>query len=123
MKQTMFIPIIGLMLIVIGIIMLILGTVPTKNELKDDTLIVHFIIGRKTIDMKGAQLMPVPDEATHNIIRIFGASIGKKHSGHFMNYKTKTKYLFYLTGEGEKVFFKNNNKNYLIDGLSTKTAD
>lgn len=53
----------------------------------------------------------------HNIIRVGGTSIGKKHSGNFMNTKTKNKYIFYLTGKGEQVYFEIGDKRYLVDDL------
>ena len=117
MKKTMNIPFIAGAIIILGILLLILGSIPMRNELKDNTITVHFIIGKKVIDMTDSRFEPVPDDAVHNIIRIGGTSIGKKRSGNFMNYKTKTKYLFYLTGKGEKVFFETGDKKYVVDGL------
>jgi len=37
-----------------------------------------------------------------------------------MNTRTKTKYLFYLTGKGEKVYFTAGGKRYLVDGIPMK---
>ena len=68
--------------------------------------------------MKGAQFYPVPDEVNNHIIKLFGTSIGKKRAGNFMNTKTKTRFKFYLTGYGERVYFEIGNKKYLVDGLS-----
>ncbi|MBO5808826.1 MAG: hypothetical protein J6R15_05705 [Bacteroidales bacterium] len=42
--------------------------------------------------------------------------IGKKKSGHFKN--TKNKYIFYLTGNGERVYFEIGDKKYLIDNIN-----
>ena len=53
----------------------------------------------------------------HNIIRTNGTSVGSKKSGHFMNTKTKNKYLFYLTGKDEQVYFEIGDKKYLVDDL------
>ena len=94
---------IAAILITVGVVLLVLGSLPVENRLEGNTLTVKFIIGKKVIDMTDARFMPVPEEVNHNIIRIGGTSLGKKHSGNFMNTRTKTKYLFYLTGKGEKV--------------------
>ena len=105
-------------LITIGAILFVLGTVPVENTLEGNTLTVKFIIGKQKIDMTDAEFLPVPEEATHHIIRIGGTSIGKKHSGNFMNTKTRTKYKYYLTGKGQKVYFEIGDKKYLVDGIS-----
>jgi hypothetical protein len=61
--------------------------------------------------------MPVPDDVDRNLIRTNGTSVGKKKSGHFKNIKTKNKYLLYLTGNGERVYFEIGDKKYLIDNV------
>lgn len=105
-------------LITIGAVLLVLGTVPMENKVEGKNLVVKFVIGKKVIDISDAVVMPVPDEVNHNIIRVGGTSIGKKHSGNFMNTKTKTKYKFYLTGKGERTYFEIGSDKYLIDGIS-----
>ena len=101
-------------LIVMGVTLLVLGSLPIKNTIEDNTLIVNFIIGKKVIDVSGAKFLPVPDDVDKNLIRrTNGTSVGKKKSGHFKN--TKTKYIFYLTGNGERVYFEIGDKKYLID--------
>jgi hypothetical protein len=105
-------------LITLGAVLLVLSTIPMENKLENDTLTVRFIIGKKVIDMTDAKFSPVPEEASQHIIRVGGTSIGKKQSGNFMNVKTKTKYHFYLTGKGEKVYFEIGEKKYLVDGIS-----
>ena len=105
-------------LLVIGCVLLVLGTLPMQNKIEDGKLVVKFVIGKEVIDMKDAKFMPVPDEVNHNIIRIGGTSLGRKHSGNFMNTKTRTKYKFFLTGHGEKVYFEIGDKKYLVDGLN-----
>ena len=105
-------------LITIGAVLLVLGTLPMENKVEGKNLVVKFIIGKKVIDISDAVVMPVPDEVNHNIIRVGGTSIGKKHSGNFMNTKTKTKYKFYLTGKGERTYFEIGSDKYLIDGIS-----
>lgn len=107
---------ISAILITAGALLLILGTIPVRNTITDDTLTVKFIIGQKTIDLAGARFMPVPDDVNHNIIRVCGTSIGKIHSGNFKNTRTKAKYKFYLTGKGKRVYFEIGEKKYLIDG-------
>jgi len=117
MNRIMGISTIAGILITIGAILLILGTIPVENKLERDTLTVRFIIGKKVIDMKDAHYFPVPEDATNHIIRVGGTSIGKKHSGNFMNTRTRAKYKFYLTGKGEKTYFEIGKDKYLIDGL------
>lgn len=114
----MTITILASILIIGGTILLILGTIPVKNTLEGDTLTVHFIIGKETIDMTDAHFMPIPDEATHHIIRVGGTSIGRIHSGNFKNTKTKTKFKFYLTGKGERHYFEIGDKKYLVDDIT-----
>ena len=104
-------------IILIGVTLLVLGSIPTKNTIEGNTLTVHFIIGKKVIDITGAKFMPVPDDVDRNLIRTNGSSVGKKKSGHFKNTKTKNKYIFYLTGNGEKVYFEIGDKKYLIDNV------
>ena len=105
-------------IILIGVTLLILGTIPTKNSLEGNTLTVHFLIGRKVIDMTDARFLPIPDDVDHNLIRTNGTSVSKKKSGHFKNTKTKNKYIFYLTGNGEKVYFEIGDKKYLVDNIN-----
>ena len=104
--------------ITVGAVLLVLGTLPMENKVEGKNLVVKFVIGKKVIDISDAVVMPVPDEVNHNIIRVGGTSIGKKHSGNFMNTKTKTKYKFYLTGKGERTYFEIGGDKYLIDGIS-----
>lgn len=118
MKRIMTITLLATILIIGGTVLLILGTVPVKNTLEGNTLTVHFILGKETIDMTDARFMPIPDEVSHNIIRIGGTSIGRIQSGNFMNTKTKTKYKFYLTGKGEKRYFEIGDKKYLVDDIN-----
>lgn len=42
----------------------------------------------------------------------------KKHSGNYMNVKTKTKYRFYLTGKGERTYFEIGDDKYLVDDIN-----
>lgn len=117
-KNIMSISIISTILILAGCVLLIFGTVPMENTYDGKTLTVKYIIGKDTIDMTDAQFMPVPEEATHNIIRAFGTAVGKKCSGTFKNTKTGTKFTFYLTGKGEKTYFEIGPKKYLVDGIT-----
>ena len=117
MKKVMWISILATLLIFVGVALLILTSIPTKNTLEGNTLTIHYILGKDTIDMTNAHFMPVPETTQHNIIRIGGTSIGKKHSGNFMNVKTRTKYRFYLTGHGKQSYFEIDGKGYLVDGI------
>ena len=117
-KKIMLTSTLAAILITIGAVLLVLGTLPMENKVEGKNLVVKFVIGKKVIDISDAVVMPVPDEVNHNIIRVGGTSIGKKHSGNFMNTKTKTKYKFYLTGKGERTYFEIGSDKYLIDGIS-----
>lgn len=108
-------------LIALGCVLLILSTLPIHNEIKDNKLTVKFIIGKDVIDLTDAKFLPVPEDVNHNIIRVGGTSIGKIRSGNFKNTKTGTKYKFFLTGKGEKVYFEIGDKKYLVDGLDQFT--
>lgn len=63
-------------LIVIGITLLVLGSIPVKNSIEGNTLTVHFVIGKKVIDVTGAKFLPVPDDVVRNLIRTNGTSVG-----------------------------------------------
>jgi hypothetical protein len=117
-KIVMWTSVLATTLIIAGCILLLLGTLPMQNTIEGKNLVVKFVIGKKVIDISDAVVMPVPDEVSHNIIRVGGTSVGKKHSGNFMNTKTRTKYIFYLTGKGEKTYFVIGDKRYLVDGVS-----
>ena len=117
-KKIMLTSTLAAILITVGAVLLVLGTLPMENKVEGKNLVVKFVIGKKVIDISDAVVMPEPDEVNHNIIRVGGTSIGKKHSGNFMNTKTKTKYKFYLTGKGERTYFEIGSDKYLIDGIS-----
>ena len=104
-------------LITLGAVLLVLSSVPMENTLEDNTLTVKFIIGKKSIDMADAKFHPVPPEATQHLIRVGGTSIGNKRSGNFKNTRTGTKYVFYLTGKGEKTYFEIGDRKYLVDDI------
>lgn len=114
----MWISVLSALMIVAGTVLLVLSTLPMENELKGNELVVKFVVGSKIIDMTGAVVKPVPEEVSHNIIRVGGTSVGKKHSGNFMNTRTRTKYIFYLTGKGERTYFEIGDKKYLVDGVT-----
>ena len=115
--RIMWTSILAPILIVIGVTLLVLGSIPVKNSIEDNTLTVHFVIGKKVIDVTGVKFLPVPDDVDRNLIRTNGTSVGKKKSGHFKNTKTKNKYIFYLTGNGERVYFEIGDKKYLVDNM------
>lgn len=122
-SKIMWISTIAGVLIVLGTTLLVLSTLPTGNELDGDKLTVHFVIGKKVIDMKDAKFLPVPDDVSRNIIRVGGTSIGNKHSGNYMNTKTKNKYVFYLSGKGQKTYFEIGKTKYLVDGITPPNSD
>ena len=117
-KRIMWASVLASILIVMGVNLLVLGSIPVKNTIENNTLIVNFIIGKKVIDVSGAKFLPVPDDIDKNLIRTNGTSVGKKKSGHFKNTKTKNKYIFYLTGNGERVYFEIGDKKYLVDNVN-----
>ena len=43
--------------------------------------------------------------------------VSSEKSGHFMNTRTKNRYIFYLTGKGKQVYFEIGDKKYLVDDL------
>jgi hypothetical protein len=108
---------IGGVFVTLGAVLLGLGSVPMENTLEGNTLTVKFIIRKKSIDMADAKFHPVPPEATQHLIRVGGTSIGNKRSGNFKNTRTGTKYVFYLTGKGEKTYFEIGDKKYLVDDI------
>ena len=116
-KRIMWTSILAPILIVIGVTLLVLGSLPIKNAFEDNSLTVYFVIGKKVIDVTEANFLPVPDDVDKNLIRTNGTSVGQKKSGHFKNIKTKNKYIFYLTGYGERVYFEIGDKKYLIDNV------
>ena len=116
-NKIMLTSILAAVLITVGAVLLVLGTLPMENKVEGKNLVVKFVVGKKIIDISDAVVMPVPDEVNHNIIRVGGTSVGKKHSGNFMNTKTKTKYRFYLTGKGERTYFEIGSDKYLVDGV------
>ena len=119
-KRIMWTSILAPILIVMGVTLLVLGSIPVKNSIQDNTLSVTFVIGKKVIDITGARFLPVPDDVDRNLIRTNGTSVGKKHSGYFMNTKTRTKYIFYLTGKGERTYFEIGSDKYLVDDVNLK---
>ena len=118
MKKIMIASTLATTLLIIGVILMILTSIPVRNTLENDTLTVHFIIGNKKIDMKDAVFLPVPEETQHNLIRTGGTSLGRIQSGNFKNYKTGTKFKFYLCGKGEQVYFEVGQTKYLVDNLT-----
>ena len=117
-KKVMWISVVAPILIVVGVVLLVLGSLPVENNIEGNNLIVKFVIGKKTIDISDAVVMPIPEEVNQNIIRVGGTSVGKKHSGNFMNTKTQVKYQFYLTGKGDRTYFEVGENKYLVDGVS-----
>lgn len=105
-------------LIILGCILLVLGTIPVKNTYDGKTLTVKFIIGKKVINMADAKFLPVPEEVHKHILRVGGTGIGRIRSGNFMNTRTRTRYKFYLTGKGKEVYFEIGNRKYLVDGIN-----
>ena len=117
-KRIMWASVLASILIVMGANLLVLGSIPVKNTIENNTLTVNFIIGKKVIDVTDAKFLPVPDDVDKNLIRTNGTSVGMKKSGHFKNTKTKNNYIFYLTGNGERVYFEIGDKKYLVDNVN-----
>ena len=117
-KRIMWASVLASIVIVMGVNLLVIGSIPVKNTIENNTLIVNFIIGKKVIDVTDANFLPVPDDVDKNLIRTNGTSVGMKKSDHFKNTKTKNNYIFYLTGNGERVYFEIGDKKYLIDNVN-----
>ena len=117
MKKIMWTSAIAGILITLGCVLLVLGTIPVKNTYNGKTLTVKYIIGKKVIDMTEAKFLPVPEEVHHNILRVGGTSIGRIRSGNFVNTRNKTRYKFYLTGKGKEIYFEIGDQKYLVDGI------
>lgn len=115
MHRLMWTSTIVIAVIIIAAAYLVVSTVPMRNEIKDKTLTTHFILGKTTLDLTDAVFKPVPEDTCSHIIKVYGTSIGKKMFGRFKNYKTKSKYYFILTGNGEKKYFEIGDKKYLVD--------
>ena len=54
-KTIMWTSILAPVLIVVGVVLLVLGSLPMENRLNGETLTVKFIIGKKAIDMTDAK--------------------------------------------------------------------
>ena len=117
-KSIMWTSVVATIFLIAGSVLLVLGTLPMENSIEGKSLVVKYVIGKKVIDISGAVVMPIPAEVGRNIIRIGGTSLGKRHSGNFMNTKTGTRYKFYLTGKGERTYFEIGSDKYLVDGVS-----
>ena len=117
-KNIMWTTTLSTIMLIVGAVLLVMGTLPMENKIEGNELVVKFLIGKKVIDITDAVFMPIPEEVTKNIIRVGGTSVGSKHSGKFMNTRTKTRYTFYLTGKGERTYFEIGSKKYLVDGVS-----
>ena len=61
-KRIMWTSIFAPILIVMGVALLVLGSLPIKNTIEDNTLTVNFVIGKKVIDITDALFLPVPDD-------------------------------------------------------------
>lgn len=118
LKGNMWTTVLAAAMMIVGAALLVLGTLPMENKIENNTLTVKFVIGKKVMDISGAKFLPVPDDVDHNIIRTNGTSVGKKKSGNFKNTRTKNKYIFYLTGKGNRVFFELDGKKYLVDDIN-----
>lgn len=117
-KNIMWTTTLSTIMLIVGAVLLVMGTLPMENKIEENELVVKFLIGKKVIDITDAVFMPIPEEVTKNIIRVGGTSVGSKRSGKFMNTRTKTRYTFYLTGKGERTYFEIGSKKYLVDGVS-----
>lgn len=118
LKGNMWTTVLAAAMMIVGAALLVLGTLPMENKIENNTLTVKFVIGKKVMDISGAKFLPVPDDVDHNIWRVNGTSIGRIRSGHFKNSKTGNRYIFYLTGKGDKVYFELDGKKYLVDDIN-----
>ena len=72
-QKIMLVSVIAPLLIVAGVVLLVLGSLPVENSIEGNNLVVKFVIGKKTIDISDAVVMPIPEEVNHNIIRVAGS--------------------------------------------------
>ena len=57
---------------------LVLGTLPARNEVKGNEIITHYVLGNKTaIDISNAVFGEIPEEAKSHLIRVGGTSLGR----------------------------------------------
>lgn len=68
----MIISVIAPVLIIVGVVLLVLGSLPVENKIEGNNLVVKFVIGKKTIDISDAIVMPIPEDVNHNIIMLEG---------------------------------------------------
>ena len=102
--------------VVIGVTIGVSGTLPAKNTIKDDVLTTRYMLGTsKKLDISGVKFEPVPEDAKDNLIRTNGTSLGRKHNGHFKNIRTGRRFVFRITGNGERMFFVKDGVNYVVD--------
>ena len=118
LKGNMWTTVLAAAMMIVGAALLVLGTLPMENKIENNTLTVKFVIGKKVMDISGAEFLPVPDDVNDHLIRTNGTSVGKKKSGNFKNTRTKNKYIFYLTGKGDRVCFELDVKKYLVDDIN-----
>lgn len=108
---------IAYLLVIVGVVFIVLCSIPRKLRLEGNTLTVEFIVGKKRIDVTDAKFLPVPEEVHSNMKRVCGASVGKIQSGNFKHRKSGNRYKLYLTGKGEKTYFEVAGTRYLVDGI------
>ncbi len=63
-QKILIISVIAPVLIIGGVVLLVLGSLPVENKIEGNNLVVKFVIGKKTIDISDAIVMPIPEDVT-----------------------------------------------------------
>ena len=103
-------------------------TLPLRNEIKGDWLVVTFCLWRKKIiDIAGVQFQEVPEDVLKYMKMWYegnfhlGASfksfnsIKYCYSTRYKNRHTGDVYHIYISGKGRRVYFESNGQKYVVD--------
>lgn len=106
-----------ILIVLVMVLLLLLATTPGKVYLKDNNLRLQSVIGLYTkIPVKDITIMEMPKDAMNHMIRTFGTSIGKRHSGRFYNKSLKRNFNLYITGKTAGItYFEYKGKGYIVD--------
>lgn len=102
-------------LIILAAVVLLFATLPVENRIEDQTLTVKFMIGKKQIDLSGAEVHPVPNGFLDDLKRLSGSNMGKIKSGRFKNVRTDSVYQVYVSGKGELRYINSGDRDYIVD--------
>lgn len=118
-NKTVTIIVLFTLLFVLGSVLLsltaILCTLPKEAYMKEGIIYLQSRHG-KAIQIPEAEVsyLDFPEQVP-KLIRTNGTSIGKYHSGHYQDTKTKEKYHLFLYGSETHRAFKYKDEIYLVD--------